>query len=316
MNQDRLLIFGTGFLACNYINYLRKLNNYNVTIKVFYNKHKLIIDTPAIEHFPMDSDQVLFSLESFKPSHILCLHGSSFVPAGIKVRDSMEKNALKTMEFLEVLSRSESRKSLKKILVIGSASEYGKYYNEAISEKFPLHATSLYGMSKISLYNASMYYYDRGLPLIYVRQFNTIGPAQRDCFVLPSFCKQVAEIEKGTKKPEIMVGDLGQERDFIDIRDTCRAYSLLFNEGKAGEVYNVSSGKCVTIRHLLDVILEVSRIKDVVAIVPNKKLFFEEHSLSRRLHADISKIRRLGFEPEITLRQTIKDTLDFWRKYV
>ena len=146
--------------------------------------------------------------------------------------------------------------NIEKILVIGSASEYGKFYDTAITENFPLHPTSLYGLDKICLYNASMYYYERGLPIVHVRQFNTTGPLQRETFVLPSFCKQAAEIEKGIREPKMFVGDLNQERDFIDIRDTCRAYSLLFEEGLAGQVYNVSSGNCISINELLYIVLK------------------------------------------------------------
>jgi GDP-4-dehydro-6-deoxy-D-mannose reductase len=316
MQLERLLLFGTGFLAWNYVCSLQEGQRNKASIKLIYNHHKLNPAIAGIEHFSMTSSEMLSCIEAWQPTRILCLHGSSFVPAGVTVRESMEENSLKTMEFLELLAKSEARKKIKKILVIGSASEYGKCYNEAIRESFPLHATSLYGLSKISLYKASMYFYQQGLPVVYVRQFNTIGSTQRNCFVLPSFCRQVAEIEKGIREPKIRVGDLSQERDFLDVRDTCRAYSLLFEKGKDGEVYNVASGTYITIRQLLDVILEISRAKTDVTVVQDKTLFFKEQSLSRRLHGDISKISKLGFTPEISLNQTVKDTLDYWRQHV
>ncbi len=316
MSLKRLLIFGTGFIARNYLHHLISKGNSASLIKVIYNEHKLSVGTLSTEHISMDIGCVNSLLESFKPTHILCLHGNSYVPAGTEVRPSLEDNALKTMGFLEAISRAQSKHYLKKILVIGSASEYGKYYDEAIAEDFPLHATSLYGLSKICLYNASMYYFERGLPIVHIRQFNTTGPRQRDCFVLPSFCKQIVEIEKGLKKPKIKVGDLTQERDFIDIRDTCSAYSLLFDKGAAGEVYNVSSGKYVTIKHLLDQILHCASLDGTVEIVKNRDLTFDENCLSHRLHADISKIEKIGFESSYSLSDTIKDTLDYWRKHV
>lgn len=316
MEEKRLLIFGAGFIADNYIRYLHEFDNRNLTIKILFNKHKLQFQKPYIEHFPMVSDQVSPFLEKFKPTHILCLHGSSFVPSGVNVRTSMDVNTIKTMEFFEKISRADCKKYLNKILVIGSASEYGKFYNKPIKEDFPLHPTSLYGLSKICLYNSSMYYSEQGLPIVHVRQFNTSGPKQRACFVLPSFCIQVAEIEKGNIEPEITVGDLTQERDFIDIRDTCRAYSLLFEKGCNGETYNVSSGKCVTIKELLDLVINNSYINNDVKVVTNKKLFFNKNRLSKKLHADISKIISLGFEIKYPLRQTVKDTLDYWRRHV
>jgi GDP-4-dehydro-6-deoxy-D-mannose reductase len=316
MKQERLLVFGTGFIASNFINHAIALNKSNLQIKVVFSEHNLSIDGYPVEQIPLkESDSTSF-IESFRPTQVLCLHGSSFVPSCLKVRNAIEDNALKTMGLLENIFNSDAKQSIKKILVIGSASEYGKYYQEAISENYPLHATSLYGLSKICLYNASMYYFERGLPIVHVRQFNTIGPAQRECFVLPSFCKQIAEIEKGVRNPVIKVGDLTQERDFIDVRDTCSAYSLLFEKGETGQVYNVSSGKHVTIRHLLDLILEISGVKGKVEVISNQDLISQENSLSHRLHADINNIKNLGFRAEYSLHDTVTDTLNYWRKHV
>ena len=316
MKKIRLLIFGSGFIAENVILHFNGLYEGNLITKVLYHKHKIEFKKPSLEQIPFDVTKLSSFLDNYKPNYILCVHGNSFVSSSINVRESMENNALKTMVFLEMLSRSDSRKYFKKILVVGSASEYGKYYHKPIKEDFPLHTTSLYGLSKICLYNASMYYFERGLPIVHIRQFNTIGLRQREVFVLPSFCKQIVEIEKGIKEPTITVGDLTQERDFIDIRDTCRAYSLLLESGDNGNVYNVASGEYISIKKLLDRILNCSELKTKVKIIKNTKLLTQENSLSKRLHADISKIQNLGFSLEYNLEDTIKDTLDYWRKHV
>lgn len=68
------------------------------------------------------------------------------------------------------------------------------------------------------------YYCRKSLPLVYVRQFNTIGVGQQDKFVLPSFVKQLVKIEKGFQEKRIKVGDLTQEREFINVKDSCKAY--------------------------------------------------------------------------------------------
>ncbi|SDP19656.1 GDP-mannose 4,6-dehydratase [Desulforhopalus singaporensis] len=315
MTINRLLIFGTGFIANNYINHCIA-EDPSRQIKVIFNKHMISSDSSKVEQILMNEDSVREIIESFQPTNILCLHGNSFVPNCLKIRDAIEDNALKTMDFLEIVHNSDAKAFLEKILIIGSASEYGKYYKEAIRENYPLHATSLYGLSKISLYNASMYYFDRGLPVVYVRQFNTTGADQRDCFVLSSFCKQIVEIEKGIKTPEILVGDLSQERDFIDIRDTCLAYSLLFEKGKIGEVYNVSSGELIMIKDLLDLIIRVADLDVDVNASHREDLCSTENVLSRRLHADITKLRNLGFKTKYQLSDIVLSSLNYWRKNV
>jgi len=316
MKENRFLIFGTGFIAENYVHHLYESSDEKLIIKILFNKHKLSPEYNDVEHVSMNSAHMPLFLDNYCPNYVLCVHGNSFVPTGVNVRSSMTDNTLKTMEFLEKIFRSNCKKYLKKILVIGSASEYGKFYHQPIREDFSLHATSLYGLSKICLYNASMYYSDQGLPVVHVRQFNTIGPRQRDCFVLPSFCKQVIGIEQGNRDPRINVGDLTQERDFIDIRDTSKVYSLLFKKGNKGETYNVSSGKCVTIKELFDLVVNNSHINYDIKTITNKNLLHTENRLSKKLHADISKIKNLGFDVKYSLRQTVLDTLDYWRENV
>ena len=282
---------------------------------VLFNKHK-IEGFSNKRQFSMDGDiENLLYLE--KPNYIIMLHGNSFVSDNTSIESSTNDNMLKATYFLEKLYETKFHENIEKIILVGSASEYGKFYNKPIKEDFPLHPTSLYGLSKILLYNASKYFIDRGLPIIYVRQFNTVGQGQRDTFVFPSFAKNIAMIEKKTYKPVLNVGDLSQERDFIDIRDTCAAYELLMEKGEAGEAYNVASGEYVSIDELLKNIIKQSSLSYTdLEINENVNLFLKEASLSKRLHADISKIKELGFKRRYTLDETIKDILEYWRKNV
>ncbi len=309
-----VLLFGTGFIARNLIDYIEK-GYPGSRIVVLYNHHT-IEDHPKVKYYSMEEDYQSI-LEKERPDHIICLQGNSFVSANTDVIESVETNALKIMRFLEVIHQHKLYEQIEKILVIGSASEYGKLYDVAIQETFPLNPTSIYGLSKIYLYNGSMYYKERGLPITYVRQFNTIGNGQRKEFVLPSFCHEVISIEKGLKSPIIDVGDLSQERDFLDVRDTCQAYLLLLQKGEVGEVYNVASGDFVSVDTLLQLVIHNSSVTEgSVSINSTKNLFSKEESLSKRLQANITKLQLLGFSPKYTLDQTVKDALEYWRKRV
>jgi GDP-4-dehydro-6-deoxy-D-mannose reductase len=202
-------------------------------------------------------------------------------------------------------------------LIIGSASEYGKFYDKPIKEDFILHPTSLYGLSKIFLYNAATYFLERGLPIVYVRQFNTIGVGQRDDFVFSSFSRSIVEIEKKLTPPVLHVGDLTQERDFLDVRDTCLAYDILMEKGVVGETYNVASGLYISIEVLLYAMVENSMLNlETLEIIQNKNLFSKEASLSKRLHADIEKLKKLNFQPKFSLKDSIIDSLEYWRAHV
>lgn len=310
----KILIYGSGFIACNLIKHFQALND-DIEIILFYNKHK-ISKLENVKQVSMNENIENILLEE-KPEYIIVLQGNSFVAHNTNIESSTHDNMLQSAIFLEKIYELSASEFIKKILVIGSASEYGKFYDKPIKEDFFLHPTSLYGLSKIFLYNASMYFVERGLPIVYIRQFNTIGFGQRDSFVFSSFSKNIIKIEKNLVEPILNVGDLSQERDFLDVRDTCLAYSVLMQEGIIGETYNVASGEYISIEKLLNLIIEKSNlsIKDL-KIVENKNLFSKESSLSKRLHADIEKLNKLGFHPKYRLEDTIIDILEYWRENV
>lgn len=311
--QTKILIFGTGFIAKNLIKYYQ--NYKEVQFIVLYNKHKIQTSSAVIQYSMDDDIKKIIMYEM--PEYIIALHGNSFVSDNINIEEAINDNVFKISNFLETIYVNKLYSKIKKIIIVGSASEYGKFYNEPIKEYFNLHPTSVYGLSKIFLFNTAKYFIDKDLPIVYVRQFNTIGIGQRENFVVPSFIRNIVLIEKNKKEPILNVGDLNQERDFIDIRDTCKAYDILLQKGAIGEVYNVASGKYISIEFLLEKMLEVSHLsKDSIKIILNTTLFSKEVSLSKRLHSDIDKLEKLGFKAEYTLEDTIKNILEYWRKYV
>lgn len=310
--MKKVLLFGTGFIATNLIEYFKSKS---IECVILYNQHRIEAH-PDIKHYSMDNDiENIFKIE--KPDYGIILHGNSFVSDNINIENSVNSNVLKSASFLEQLYEKKLYLHLKKIIIVGSASEYGKFYDKPIKENFELHPTSIYGLSKIFLYNTAKYFVEKGLPILYIRQFNTIGVGQRESFVLSSFAKNIVLVENKMSEPVLNVGDLTQERDFIDIRDTCTAYNLLMEKGIIGEVYNVASGEYVSIEFLLSKTIEHSNLnKNELTVNANANLFSKEVSLSKRLHANIEKITELGFKRKYILEETVKDTLEYWRRNV
>lgn len=109
------------------------------------------------------------------------------------------------------------------------------------------------------------------------------------------------------------VGNLAAKRDFTDVRDVVKAYVKLIKRGVSGETYNMGSGHAVEIRKILDMIISMSKKEIRVEIDPNKIRPVDVPIIE----ADIAKLHELtGWEPQIELAQTIKDTLDYWREQV
>jgi GDP-4-dehydro-6-deoxy-D-mannose reductase len=146
--------------------------------------------------------------------------------------------------------------------------------------------------------------------IVTARAFNHTGPGQSDKFVLPSIARQFAEIQAGERPPKLTVGNIDVERDFTDVRDVVRAYSLLLEKGRVAEIYNVCCGSAVRLADIIKMFESVSGIKvelekDPARIRPNEAATVS--GSGKKIEADT------GWRPRIPLTQTISDLLEYWR---
>ena len=149
------------------------------------------------------------------------------------------------------------------------------------------------------------------MDIIMVRAFNHSGPRQAPMFVISDFCRQIAVIEKGESPAEMMVGNLSAKRDFTDVRDVVRAYRLLAEKGVSGRVYNVGRGKAVEIQFILDTALGFSKLPIKVRKDPARM----RASDIPLIEPDVSRIADdTDWKAEISMEQTIEDTLNYWRE--
>lgn len=201
-----------------------------------------------------------------------------------------------------------------KILLIGSGEEYGhiKPGETPITEDNMIRPGNIYAATKVCQNMiGSIYAKAYDMDLMMVRAFNHIGPTQAPMFVVADFCKQVAEIEKGLRPPVMYVGNLSAKRDFTDVRDVVRAYAMLIQKGMSGETYNVGSGHAISIQEILEMILSLSDREIKVEVDPNKLRPVDVPIIE----ADTAKLKAAtGWEQTITLKQTIEETLNYWRE--
>jgi GDP-4-dehydro-6-deoxy-D-mannose reductase len=145
-----------------------------------------------------------------------------------------------------------------------------------------------------------------------VRPFNHAGPRQSPTYVLAALALQVAEVEAG-RKACVEVGNLDVVRDFTDVRDVVRAYRLLARHGKAGEIYNLGSGRGTKIAEALQHLTSVASRPIEVRIDPSRVRPVDQPLLV----ADAAKLRTAtGWEPAYTIEQTLADMLESCRATV
>lgn len=260
----------------------------------------------------MSKEDIVELLYDVRPDYIFHLAAQSSVSVAWKnpmlTIDVNIKGSVNVMEAVRELFYKP------RILVIGSGEEYGhiKTGDTPISEDTILRPGNIYAATKACQNMiGSIYAQAYDMEMMLVRAFNHVGPGQAPLFVVSDFCKQVAEIELGLKEPVIRVGNLSARRDFTDVRDVVRAYAMLIQKGVAGETYNVGSGKAMEIQRILDLIVGMSSAKISVEVDPNKIRPVDVPIIE----ADISKIHDVtGWRPEISIEQTIRETLDYWRE--
>lgn len=259
----------------------------------------------------MNKEDIILLLQKEKPQQIYHLAAQSSVSVSWdKPQLTADINIKGTINLLEAVRESGYSP---KILLVGSGEEYGYVLNGEvpITEDTLMRPGNIYAVTKACQgMLGEVYARAYNMDIVMVRAFNHIGPLQSDTFVIADFCKQVAFIEAGKKPPVISVGNLDAKRDFTDVRDIVRAYSLLMQSGKKGETYNVGSGKAVSIRNMLDKILSHSKVKINIETDP-KRLRPSDVPI---IEADISKLcAHTGWKRNISIDDTIEDILEYWR---
>jgi GDP-4-dehydro-6-deoxy-D-mannose reductase len=262
----------------------------------------------------LDAFSVHKLIGAVQPDRIFHLAAQSHVPTSWNSPAStIQDNVIGQLNLLEAV-RAAGIDPL--IQIAGSSEEYGLVYPDEVpmKETNPLRPLSPYAVSKVAQEMlAYQYFKSYGIRSIVSRGFNHSGPRRGENFVDSSFARQIALIEKGLQEPVIYVGDLSSKRDFTDVRDMVRAYWLLLEQCRPGEVYNIGSGTTRPVQESLDMLLSMTDVDVEVRVDPTRL----RPSDVLILWADASKFKEAtGWEPTIPYEQTLRDMLNYWRERV
>ncbi|MBI2028318.1 MAG: GDP-mannose 4,6-dehydratase [Candidatus Levybacteria bacterium] len=319
--MNKVLITGvTGFAGSYLAEYLANLKEYEVFGTYLLEESKINIDKVRdrikLIKIDLSSENSVFDLiKKIRPTLIFHL-------AALTSPADSFKNPVKTMtdnialqiNILEAVKKYNLLNT--KILIVSSADVYGlvKKKDLPMDEDTKLAPTSPYSVSKVAQdFLGFTYYLSYNLKIVRVRPFNHIGPRQSPNFVVASFAKQIAEIEKRKRSNVLRVGNLEAKRDFTNVKDIVRAYVLAIDRGEIGEVYNIGSGRSYKISDILDRLISMSTSK----IKIEKEDSLIRPSDNPELLCDCRKFERLtNWRPEFSIDETLKDTLDYWRNII
>ncbi len=309
--MKKVLIFGISGFVGMYLTKEFHLHGYSVVGSDIVVPNSLEIPVAFHAADLLDASAVSHLVKEVAPDVIVNLAAISSVGASWGIpQTTILVNVIGALNIMEAVREHAINT---KILFVGSSEEYD-FSDTPMREDAPLNAKNPYGISKMTQERFAQIYREQyGMKIYYVRPFNHTGIGQKETFVLPSFCKQVAAIECSGKPGVIKVGNLIAKRDFSDVRDIVRAYALLAQGGKAGETYNVGSGKSVAVQTILEEIIALSCAKITVEVDPVRLRPVDVPEI----RADIQKLQAIcAWTPEIALQYTLQQTLEYWRATV
>jgi GDP-4-dehydro-6-deoxy-D-mannose reductase len=310
MNNKRIIITGqNGFVGQNYLKILKELSPdsevYGISRKFSEAENFISIKCDLV-----DKQQVKSVISEISPDYIFHFAGIAHEKDW---NNLFKSNVISTLSLLESVFELNSINP--KIIIIGSAAEYGNISPELlpVAEKVMPNPITPYGASMCCRTNIALAFKNMGCDIIIGRVFNITGPGVSEKSPVGSFAKQIAEIEKRKKYPVIYTGNLNSGRDFIDITDVARAFYHLALKSKKGGIYNICSGESHTIAQILDTFLKLSSAH--IKVVTDPALIREKDI--PLMFGNNQKIRdEIGWKPEIGLKESMKETINFYRNRV
>jgi GDP-4-dehydro-6-deoxy-D-mannose reductase len=310
----KILVLGaTGFIGKHLVEQLLKSDNEIVAtchnFSDFENNYGFKNNNLSYVFLDLENEETIRNILKDNFDIIFHLAAQSSVADSIKFPyKTFNTNINYTLNLLRLVSEVSKNS---KLVFISSSDIYKVFDQEPIKEDNELEVKSTYALSKFTIDSfIRMNAENLGLKYVIIRQFNNIGPGQKDNFVISSFAKQIVEIKLNDSEKKIKVGNIEVFRDFIDVRDSVKAYELAMN--CQNEVFNICSSRARQVKELLKTMIEISGL-DITIEIDNSRLRKNDLEF---VCGDNSKISNLGWKPEIELKETLKDLLDYWENKI
>lgn len=301
--MKKVLIIGSNGFAGGYLKKELTANAYDVwgaDVKS-YDERTFAVDM-------LDAAAAAELIQRIKPACIYNLAGQASPQLSwVHVLRTMHLNVDISVNIVEAVRQYCP---LARMIMIGSANQYEMETcaGNSVNEETPQRANSPYAVSKMAQEELMRMMAERYmLDLIITRSFNHIGPGQKLGFVVTDFASRIVAVERG-ESDVVQVGNLDAWRDIMDVRDTVRAYRLLMEKGRSGEIYNVGSGKSYHIKWILETMLQISTVSPRVEAKGNG-------TKAAKFTCDCTKLYNdTGFLMQIPIEQSLKDVLLDFRK--
>jgi len=233
-------------------------------------------------------------------------HEAALASVALSVSDPILTNDVNVTGTLNLLKACLDF-GVKRFIYASSASVYGETKTLPLKEDMAPNPISPYAASKLAAENyATIFHEVYGLETVCLRYFNVYGPKQAYSpysGVTTQFINRLLN-----NKSPIIYGDGQQSRDFVHVQDVVEANMLaLGSKNAVGEVFNIASGRSTTVNHLAMMLAQIIGKNDLKPNYTDPR-----PGDVRYCYADISKARKLGFCPKISLEEGLVKLVEWY----
>jgi GDP-4-dehydro-6-deoxy-D-mannose reductase len=218
-----------------------------------------------------------------------------------------EVNAMGSARIMYSLGELKTAGEDPVVLLVSTAEVYGSGPHVPRVETDPVRPVSPYSASKLAAEIASLQVHRRTeLRVVIARSFPHIGRGQDTRFVVPAFLERL-RWAKQNGAPVVKVGRTEPIREFLHVDDVLDAYVALIERSTPGEVYNVASGRAVSVRDVFFMLADAIGHRAIPELDPKLIRPMDIDYLV----GDSSKLRtETGWEPRLTLERTIDEIVN------
>ncbi len=308
-----LITGGAGFIGSNLVEYLLKHNAGHVRVldnlsNGYFENIENFTHLPNFEFLEGDIREYSTCVSAIEGVDFVS-HQAALGSVPRSINDPLTTNEVNISGFLNVLNAVNSSKSVKRLVYAASSSTYGDSLELPKVEGREGNPLSPYAVTKLvnELYG-EVFFKVYKLQSIGLRYFNVFGPKQNPnnpyAAVIPIFAKSFIN-----NMPPIINGDGETSRDFTFIENVIQANikSLLSNDVKSHQVYNVACGERFSLNQIIDILNLISN-KKIKPVYADERKGDVKHSL-----ASIDKIKSdIGYNPTIKFQEGLQVVYEWY----